>query len=315
MAQTGPGKSFREGLTLIEIFRMFPNDDAAAEWFAEARWPDGAWCPHCGSTNVQSGAKHASQPYRCRNCRKRFSVKTGTAMHDSKLGLQVWAVATYLMTTGLKGTASMKLHRDLGITQKTAWHLAHRLRETWQDENDNGPGFAGPVEADETYMGGKLGNMTAEGRKKARQKPDLGKTIVVGVKDRASGAVSAKSVEYADKPTLQGFIADHAAPDAKVFTDDGRAYQGMDFDHETVNHSVAEYVRGQAHTNGIESFWSMLKRGYHGTYHHISAKHIDRYVAEFAGRHNDRSSDTLDQMRAIVRGLVGKRLQYRDLIG
>ena len=315
MAQTGPGKSFREGLTLIEIFRMFPNDDAAAKWFAEARWPDGAWCPHCGSTNVQSGAKHASQPYRCRDCRKRFSVKTGTAMHDSKLGLQVWAIATYLMTTGLKGTASMKLHRDLGVTQKTAWHLAHRLRETWQDENDNGPGFAGPVEADETYMGGKLGNMTSEGRKKARQKPDLGKTIVVGMKDRASGAVSAKAVEYADKPTLQGFIADHAAPDAKVFTDDGRAYQGMDFDHETVNHSVAEYVRGQAHTNGIESFWSMLKRGYHGTYHHISAKHIDRYVAEFAGRHNDRSSDTLDQMRSIVRGLVGKRLQYRDLIG
>ena len=315
MAQAGPGKSFREGLILIEIFRMFPDDDAAAEWFAEARWPDGAWCPHCGSTNVQSGAKHASQPYRCRDCRKRFSVKTGTAMHDSKLGLQVWAIATYLMTTGLKGTASMKLHRDLGITQKTAWHLAHRLRETWQDENDNGPDFAGPVEADETYMGGKLGNMHADKRREARQKPDLGKTIVVGVKDRATGAVSAKTVEYADKPTLQGFVSDHAAPDAKVFTDDGRAYQGMDFDHETVNHSVAEYVRGQAHTNGIESFWSMLKRGYQGTYHHISAKHIDRYVGEFAGRHNNRSSDTLDQMRAIVRGLVGKRLQYRDLIG
>ena len=162
MTQTGPGKSFREGLSLVEIIRMFPDDDAAAEWFAKARWPDGAWCPHCGSTNVQSGAKHASQPYRCRDCRKRFSVKTGTAMHDSKLGLQVWAIATYLMTTGLKGTASMKLHRDLDITQKTAWHLAHRLRETWQDENDNGPDFAGPVEADETYMGGKMKNMHAD---------------------------------------------------------------------------------------------------------------------------------------------------------
>ena len=247
MPQSGPGKNHRTGISLTEIFRMFPNDEAAERWFVEARWPDGPWCPHCGSANVQSGARHKSQPYRCRGCRKRFSVKTGTAMHDSKLGLQVWAIATYLMTTGLKGTASMKLHRDLGITQKTAWHLAHRLRETWQDDNDNGPDFPGPVEADETYVGGKLGNMSAKKRKEARQKPDLGKTIVVGVKDRASGAVSAKTVEYADKPTLQGFIADHAAPDAKVFTDDGRAYQGMDFDHETVNHSVAEYVRASSH--------------------------------------------------------------------
>ena len=131
MAQSGPGKSFREGITLVEIFRMFPDDEAAERWFVEARWPDGPWCPHCGSVNVQSGARHKSQPYRCRGCRKRFSVKTGTAMHDSKLGLQVWAIATYLMTTGIKGTSSMKLHRDLGVTQKTAWHLAHRLRETW----------------------------------------------------------------------------------------------------------------------------------------------------------------------------------------
>ena len=178
MTQSGPGKNFRTGLTLVEIFRTFPDDDAAERWFAEARWPDGPWCPHCGSVNVQSGAAHKSQPYRCREkeCRKRFSVKTGTAMHDSKLGLQTWAIAAYLMTTGLKGTSSMKFYRDLGITQKTAWHLAHRLRETWQDEN--GDDFTGPVEVDETYQ----------------------------------------------------------------------SYGGLPFEHETVKHSISEYVNGMAHT-------------------------------------------------------------------
>ena len=140
------------------------------------------------------------------------------------------------------------------------------------------------------------------------------KTKVVGMQDRESGKVTAKVVQSTDKPTLQGFIADHVDEDAKVYTDEAKAYKGMPFDHETVNHSAAEYVRDMAHTNGIESHWAMMKRGHEGIYHKMSPKHLDRYVQEFAGRHNIRNQNTIDQMQRTVAGMVGKRLLYRDLV-
>ena len=324
MAQKAPGKHYREGMTLADLFRRFPDDTAAEKWFTDVRWPGGdISCPHCGSVNIQNGTAHKTMPYRCRDCRKWFSVKTGTVMQSSKLGLQVWAIASYLLTTGLKGQASMKLHRDLGITQKTAWHLAHRIRETWakkQGGEGGGDGSAipmcGPVEVDETYIGGKRKNMPASKRRTLRGRGAVGKTAVVGGKDRASNRVAARSVENTEGPTLQGFVAEHATPGATVYTDEAAAYQGMSasFEHEAVCHSVGEYVRGQAHTNGMESFWSMLKRGYHGTYHKMSPKHLDRYVTEFSGRHNDRPADTIEQMQHIAQAMVGKRLRYKDLI-
>ena len=309
MAQNAPGKHYRKGLTLIAITRMFPDDAAAERWFVETRWPDGIACPHCGSTNILNVQTRKPQPYRCRDCRKHFSPKTGTVMQGSNLGMQVWAMAFYLLATGIKGTASMKLHRDLGVTQKTAWHLAHRIRETWRGNGETP--FTGPVETDTAYFGGKEANKHAKNKLHERHKE--GKTAVAGVKDRTTGKVKAAVVPNEDGHMLQGFVMHCAAPDAMVFTDEAAAYKGLP-NHESVSHSVGKYVEGQAHTNGMESFWSLMKRGYHGTYHRMSQKHLDRYVGEFEGRHNDRPLDTIVQMRAMVRRAESKRLRYKDLI-
>ena len=232
-------------------------------------------------------------------------------MHASNLGFQTWAFAFYLLATGLKGTSSMKLHRDLKITQKSAWHLAHRIREAWNSGDLEQ--FVGPVEVDETYMGGRESNKHS--RKKLRVgRGTAGKAAVVGAKDRKTNKVRAKVVKNTDAKTLQKFVMDTAAEGARVYTDNALAYRGMPFEHASVNHSIGEFVRDQAHTNGIESFWSMLKRAHKGVYHKISPKHLQRYVNEFAGRHGLRDRDTIDQMEAVVRRMVGERLRYCDLI-
>ncbi len=313
----GPGKAFRRGVTLKQIMKMFPDDATAEAWFGKQFWPSGVCCPHCGSLNVKIGCKHKTMPYRCREkeCAKRFSTKTGTVMEGSKVGFQNWAIATFLLITSLKSVSSMKLHRDLGITQKSAWFLAHRLRVALT--SNNAILFSGPVEVDETYMGGRRRNLSNAQRKQVG--PDagrgpVGKTAVVGMKDRPTNQVAAKVVESTDRNTLQGFVKDHATPEATVYTDDASAYEALPFDHATVKHSLSEYVKGDAHTNGIESLWSMLKRAHKGTFHKISPKHLDRYVQEFAGRHNIREQDTIKQLASVRGGMERKRLRYRQLI-
>ena len=312
MAHKAPGKAYREGMSLVQAMRMFPNDEAAEAWFMRVRWPNGPACPGCGSINVQMGASHR-MPLRCRErqCRKRFSVRYGTVMQSSKLGYQVWAMAIYLSLTSLKSVSSMKLHRDLDITQKSAWHLAHRLRKAFEG---GGGIFAGPVEMDETYFGGKRANMSKSKREQLTGRGAVGKTAVVGAKDRATKQVAAKVVERTDKANIHSFVADHVFPHAMVYSDDALVYETLPNPHEVVNHSALEYVRGDVHTNGAESFWSMLKRAHKGTFHKMSPKHLNRYVQEFAGKHNLRDLDTLDIMGAVVLGMDGKSLTYDELI-
>ena len=201
--QNGPGRSERSGITLMGLLRMFSTERKAESWFIEKRWGNRAkmTCAWCDSRNVVEVKSRKPMPFRCRDCRKHFSVKTDTFMHGSNIALSKWGIAVYLYSTHLKGLSSMKLHRDIGVTQKTAWYMAHRIREAWStDENP----FGGPVEVDETYIGGKDRNRHEW--KVQQGRGPKGKVPVVGMKDRASGQIEAEVVETTDKETLQAFV-------------------------------------------------------------------------------------------------------------
>ena len=314
MATKSTDKSNREGLTLVQLMDMFPTETAAVAWFEECLWPDGRYCGKCGSVRTREVPNAKPMPYWCTDCRSYFSVRTGTPLARSNVPMRKWAIAIYLCLTSLKSVASKKLARDIGVNKNTAWFMMHRIREAWGEDGEEP--FDGPVEVDETYMGGKRKNMSNAKRKAlaGTGRGAVGKTAVVGIKDRATNEVRAEVVTETDAETLQDFVEENTEEDATVYTDDAAAYKGVEREHESVRHSVSEYVRGQAHTNGMESFWSMLKRAHAGTFHKISPKHLQRYVSEFAGKHNIRESDTLVQMRDTVARLVGRNLLYRDLI-
>lgn len=301
-----------ETFSLYEFFQKFPNEDAARRFFEAKRWPSGVACAHCGSLDIAECINHIPMPYRCRECRKHFSVRTGTVLTESKLPLHKWLMAIYMMTTARKGIPSTQMARELGVTQKSAWFLAQRIRETWEGTME-GPMSGKPVEIDEVYIGGKETNKHAS--KKLRQgRGTVGKQAVFGMLERG-GRVVAKHVPGNDSATLQPIIHATVAKGETVYTDSHGAYFNLrGFNHQIVRHSVGEYVREQAHTNGIESFWALLRRGYYGIYHYMSVKHLSRYVNEFSFRHNTAKISTLEFMAMTIARSEGKRLSYQGLI-
>ena len=309
-------KEKTEKISFYKFFKRFPDEASVEKFFAERRWgKDGKkrFCPHCGS--VRTVTIDHKMPYRCKDCRKFFSVRTKSILAESNVPLHKWLMAMYLLNTNLKGVSSMKLSRDLDITQKTAWFLAHRIRKAFEDQQD--AKFVSPVEVDETYMGGKYSNMHKSRKPRMMGAGAQDKTPVVGVRERATGKVKAKVTERVSGVLLRGMVEESVEEGAMVYTDQNVSYKGLtkkNYKHQAVNHSVGEYIKGQAHTNGVESFWSMLKRGHMGVYHKMSSKHLQRYIDEYVGRHNTRPLSTMSQIEVTFKGMDGKRLKYKELV-
>ena len=302
-------------MSLAELLQKYPDDEAAEAFFVEQRWPDGVACPHCGNCDVQDGANHPDMRFRCRGCWAYFSVKTGTAMENSKLGCLKWLMASYLLVANRKGISSIRLGEELGVQQKTAWYLAHRIRETWAETPAP---FEGVVEADETFVGGLEKNKHAPKKVMNRKKNGEhivgdGKTVVVGIRERETKRVFAQHLPRREKGNICAFVRDNTDEDAIVYTDEWGGYKSLPRHHYYVNHGEKEYVRDTISTNGIESLWACFKRAYKGIYHKMSPKHMQRYVNECCGRLNMRGLKLEDKLGRMVRGMDGKPLPYAVL--
>jgi transposase-like protein len=292
----------------------YHDDDAARETFEAVRWPNGPYCPHCGAFDTVAplgGESMGPGWYWCNKCREKFTVRVGSVLERSHIPMHKWMLAFRLMASSKKGISAHQLHRTLGISYKSAWFMAHRIREAMRPTDDGQLGGEGKtVEADETYVGGK-----AKNRAYAKTLP---KHEAVASLVERGGKVRSRHVADVTATTLKPILVDAIAKDTNLRTDQSPVYTeiGKGFaSHETVNHSIKEYVRGDAHTNTVEGYFSIFKRGIYGTYHHVSAEHLKRYLCEFDFRYNERAAlgvDDTERTAKAIRGAAGKRLTYRQ---
>ncbi|MFH1487209.1 MAG: IS1595 family transposase [Chloroflexota bacterium] len=307
-------KTMPETMSLYEFLQKFPDEESASAFFEQRRWNGEPYCPHCGCIgNVSVIPDGKPMPYRCRDCRKHFSVRTGTVLAESKLPLHKWLLAIFMLHTARKGVSSVQMAKEIGVTQKTAWFLNHRIREAMKHR---GGLFSGEVEVDEAYIGGKAENMHSYKRAQRIQgRGASGKQAVFGMRQREGQMVRAFPIDGTERMHLQSAIVENVKRGATIYSDSHRSYIGLPgYPHFSVSHSVGEYVRDQAHTNGMESFWALLKRGYVGIYHQMSVQHLHRYVNEFSHRQNTIHADMLSAMIATIDGMTGRRLSYKELI-
>jgi transposase-like protein len=300
---------------VLQILDYYKDNDTCKKLLAQQLWNGGCpVCPHCASV----GAYVTDRGYRCKakGCQKKFTVITGTIYENTKISLRIWFAAIYLITTHRKGISSHQLSRDLGVTQKTAWFILHRVREMLKDQAPEML-LEGEVQVDETFVGGKTKNKhESKIERNSNGHAVSAQTAVMGAKD-ANGKVRAKKVPNVKSKELKKFIIANIAKGATMVTDEAPGYKGLvkhGYTHESVNHSVGEYVNlGKFHTNGIENFWSLFKRGVIGIYHHVSVKHLDRYCDEFAYRQNNRGIADPERLFIALANSQG-RLKYSDLI-
>jgi hypothetical protein len=322
----------KEPESLQEAAIFFSNPDNCLEYLKVRRWRDGiVRCPNCGSDRVQFIPTRRVWECKNKHEKRQFSIKVGTVMEDSAIGLDKWLMVFWMLANCKNGVSSYEIHRDVKVTQKSAWFMLHRIRYALQDETETKLGYTGgPVQVDETWVGGKLNNMHKSRQAKMRalrdavERPDqyMGKTVVMGMLDTKERRVRATIIPNVKRKVLQEQILKHIFGGSKIHTDDATGYIGIPAEkyvHEVVNH-LETYVNGKVHTNGIENFWSLLKRGLRGTYVAVEPFHLHRYVDEQVFRYNNRATKDnpltdADRFDLAVSQIVNKRLTYAELTG
>jgi transposase-like protein len=301
--------------TLRNAILWFADFEHCRQFMVELRWPDGkVACPYCGAEKLTWLPK--ARVWKCYSGHERptFSLKTGTIFEDSPIPLEKWLCAAWMLIGCKNGISSYEIHRGLGVTQKTAWFMLHRIRLAMQDKGFNK--LAGEIEVDETFIGGKARNMHKGQRaEKIQGRGPEGKQVVFGMVERG-GKVIVDHVETRRKKELQSAIREHVEAGAAIFSDELLSYDGLseDYKHAVINHAV-EYVNGNVHTNTMENFWSLLKRGLHGTYISVEPFHLFRYLDEQAFRYNNRKATDAERFAAVMKQVVGRRVTYKELTG